>query len=600
MESKNRTSAPSGWSENAWFRWGIILLLIWITASFLSLNTERDRLVEDIDFSEMLQAIDSSHVGRISVTPGDRITGTWTQDRPGGKKQFQVAFPVDNVDLVVERAEKAGIPVAFREPANKLGDTIGVVLQILLLSLLVYFLWRSTRGPDHAKIGGSGELSTTTFSDVAGTEGADDELREMVDFLRNPDSFTSLGARLPKGALLVGPPGTGKTLLARAIAGEANVPVHVVSGSEFTGPFVGIGVMRLKNFFRDARKRGGVIFIDEIDVLGGRRGRNQVHNEDERTLTHLLSELDGFEQGQGILVLGATNRPEALDPALLRPGRFDRIITVGLPNVEGRHAILKLHASRRVMSEDVDLLRLARLTPGSSGAELENLINEAALAAGREKASKIEWKHIEIARDRIMLGRERVGFKAKEQELRLVAYHEAGHALAGVVACPQDGLHKVTIQPRGRAMGVAHFSPEDDRHLYSRAYLEGQIIKGLAGRVAEQIVFGPESITSGAESDLIQVNRIARKMICRLGMGSSGLLVMDEEDARLSPETLNAMDGEIGDLLDLMYEKATRILTTHRSALDALAQALLERETLDGAEALRILREHDVQVEILA
>jgi cell division protease FtsH len=402
---------------------------------------------------------------------------------------------------------------------------------------------------------------------------------------------------VPKGVLLVGPPGTGKTLLARAVAGEAGVPFFQLSGSEVTGFVVGLGAQRIRGLFARARKKGGVIFIDELDSLGGTRGRNRSHNEDDRTLNQLLVEMDGFSPTAGVVVIGATNRPEDLDAALKRPGRFDRHVTVGLPTADGREAILRLHVEKRrvPMALDVDLNRLAKLTPGATGADLANLLNEAAIFAVRTHSPNVEWRHFEAARDRMLLGKERVGFRAPEKEWKIVAWHEAGHAVAGVVACPEDGLHKVTIQPRGRAMGVAHFAPDDDRHLHAKSYLEAQIIKGLGGRVAEELVFGAEHVTGGAESDLVHVNRIARRMIYRLGMSSTGsLLIHDEEAGALGSDVQTGMDAEVQALLTRLYERTREILLQHREALDALAQALLERETLDGAEAMEVLAAHGV------
>jgi cell division protease FtsH len=336
-----------------------------------------------------------------------------------------------------------------------------------------------------------------------------------------------------------------------------------------------------------------------MDALGGARGRNRSHNEDDRTLNQLLVEMDGFAPTEGVVVVGATNRPEDLDPALKRPGRFDRHVTVGLPTADGRAAILKLHAGKRriPLSGDVDLDRLARLTPGASGAELANLLNEAAIFAVRTQSSAVEWRHFESARGRMLLGKERVGFRAPDGEWRIVAWHEAGHAVAGVVACPDDGLHKVTIQPRGRAMGVAHFAPDDDRHLYSRRYLEAQIIKGLGGRVAEEIVFGNTNVTGGAESDLVHVNRIARRMIYRLGMATNGsLLVHDDEAGPLSADAHARMDAEVQALLERLYDQTRSILLDNRAALDALANALLERETLAGADAVALLEANGLKV----
>jgi len=563
---------------------------------------------QEISYSEMLRAVDGGEIQRLTVRPGQDVRGEW---RPGvaarirGETGFVAAYPLQSVDEIATRAEAANVEVVLRAPRSGTlyRDIFGYGLQILLLGGLGFFLFMHFRGRGSGV--GSTTSSSTTFDDVAGTQGAAEELRELVSFLREPESFAKVGARIPKGALLIGPPGTGKTLLARAVAGEAGVPFFSISGSEVTGFLVGMGTQRLKSLFRKARKSGGVIFIDEIDVLGGTRGRNQSHNEDDRTLNQLLVEMDGFSPSDGVVVLGATNRPDDLDPALKRPGRFDRVISVGLPTAEGRTAILRLHAERRQvpLDADVDLDRLGRLTPNWSGADLANLLNEAAITAGRESASVVRWSHVEVARDRILLGKERVGFKAEAREWRTVAYHEAGHALVGVVCAPDDGLHKVTIQPRGQAMGVAFFSPDSDRFLYRRSYLEGQIMKGLAGRAAEELVFGNDAITSGAGHDLVQVNGIARKMIYQLGMGpQTGLLIHDGQPGALSPEAHSQMDREVQHLLDRLYGVARETLRANRPALDALAEALIERETLDGEEAIRLMEEHGLhrQIPILA
>jgi len=550
---------------------------------------------QEISYSEMLRAVEAGEVHSLTVRPGQDVRGAWRPaSAPAGADAngFVAAYPLQSVDEIAARAEAANVEVILRSPRSGTlyRDIFGYGVQLLLLAGIGYFLYTQFR----SRGGGAGTqaTSTTRFEDVAGTQGAAEELLELVSFLREPESFAKLGARIPKGALLVGPPGTGKTLLARAVAGEAGVPFFSISGSEVTGFIVGMGTQRLKSLFRKARKNGGVIFIDEIDVLGGKRGRNQSHNEDDRTLNQLLVEMDGFSPSDGVVVLGATNRSEDLDPALMRPGRFDRVVSVGLPSSAGRAEILRLHADRRAipLAADLDLDRVARLTPNWSGADLANLLNEAAITAGRESATVVTWAHLEIARDRILLGKERVGFTAQDGEWRTVAYHEAGHALVGVVCAPEDGLHKVTIQPRGQAMGVAFFSPDSDRFLYRRSYLEGQIVKGLGGRAAEELVFGHEAITSGAGHDLIQVNGIARKMIYQLGMGSqTGLLIHDGQPGALSPDAHSRMDREVQQLLDRLYEVAREVLGVNRSALDALAEALMERETLDGAEAVAVM-----------
>ena len=554
---------------------------------------------ESLTYSELVSAFEAGRVESVEITARDNVRGRYVGSTlPAGVFDFVSVYPSTSAEQLADRAEASGVAVTFRSSRNtELYRTMAVVLlQVLLFGALAWFVYSQSRGQNSGNVGREGH-SGTTFDDVAGTQGAAEDLREVVDFLREPEAFAVLGARVPKGVLLVGPPGTGKTLLARAVAGEAGVPFFQLSGSEVTGFIVGLGARRIRTLFAKARKKGGVIFIDELDALGGTRGSNRSHNEDDRTLNQLLVEMDGFAPTEGVVVIAATNRPEDLDAALKRPGRFDRHVTVGLPTADGREAILRLHAKRRrmPMSPDVDLKRLARLTPHASGADLANLLNEAAIFAVRNHATTVDWSHFEAARDRMLLGKERVGFRAPDREWKIVAYHEAGHAVAGVVACPDDGLHKVTIQPRGRAMGVAHFSPDDDRHLHPKSYLEAQIIKGLGGRVAEELMFGADHVTGGAESDLVHVNRIARRMVYRLGMSSSGsLLVHDDESGPLSGDAQARMDAEVQALLTRLYERTRAVLTQHRAALDALAAALLEHETLDGAAAMALLEEHGI------
>ncbi|MBV9109140.1 MAG: AAA family ATPase, partial [Gemmatimonadetes bacterium] len=550
-----------------------------------------------VTYSHLLAEIDAGHVQSIVVRPGADVRGTWQRAGADAERapEFTVAYPVQTVDALAQRAQAHGVTITLA-PApdgSQVQRLVGLALEVLVLVGIGFFLFRQMRGGQSGDLGQDGK-SDTTFDDVAGTQGAVDDLREMVDFLRRPQAFRALGAQIPKGALLVGPPGTGKTLLARAVAGEAGVPFFSVSGSEVTGFLVGMGAHRIKTLFRKARKKGGVIFIDEIDALGGKRGRNRSHNEDDRTLNQLLVEMDGFDPLHGVVVIAATNRPDDLDEALKRPGRFDRTISVSPPTSSGREEILRLHATRRgvPLADDVDLGRIARLTPGSSGAELANLLNEAAIAAAREGDAQVRWAHVEHARDRMLLGKERKGFRALDRERCTVAYHEAGHALAGVVCAPEDGLHKVTIQARGQALGVAFFSPEDDRFLYRRNYLEGVIMKGLAGRAAEELVFGAHAVTSGAQSDLQQVNGIAKRMVYQLGMGpQTGLLIHDGEPGSLSGEAHAEMDREVRAILERLYQQTVDLLACNREPLAALAVALLERETIDGVEAVEIMEE---------
>ncbi|HST62826.1 MAG TPA: AAA family ATPase [Longimicrobium sp.] len=552
-----------------------------------------------IAYTELLSAVREKRVESLIVRPGDVVIGEWAGaagDANGAEHDFTVSYPLKDVDGLAQRAEAAGVELTLATAPGRATprSILTLLVQLLLVGAVGYFVYRQVRGgAGEQELGGTGQ-SDVTFADVAGTQGAADELREMVEFLRAPDRFNALGARIPKGALLVGPPGTGKTLLARAVAGEAGVPFFSISGSEVTGFLVGMGAHRIKSLFKRARKKGGVIFIDEIDALGGKRGRNRSHNEDDRTLNQLLVEMDGFDPLDGVVVIAATNRPDDLDEALKRPGRFDRMVTVSAPTSSGREEILRLHVDRRgiPLHEEVDLARLARLTPGSTGAELANLLNEAAINAARTGDRSVRWTHLDAARDRLLLGKERKGFRALDTERATVAYHEAGHALVGVLCAPEDGLHKVTIQPRGQAMGVAYFSPSDERFLYRRSYLEALIMKGLAGRAAEELVFGHGAITSGAQNDLQQVNGIARKMVYQLGMGAeTGLLIHDGEMGSLSSEAHARMDREVQAILERLYVRTREVVADNREALAALAVALLERETVEGDEAVEIMDE---------
>ena len=578
-------------------RWGIGVLALLAVAAGVWAWLARGPATPQIAYSELLSAVREKRVESLVVRPGDAVIGEWAGaagDANGADPDFTVSYPLKDIDGLAARAEAAGVELTLADAPRRTTprSVLSLVIQLVLVGGVAFFLFRHFRnGSAETELGGTG-ASDVTFADVAGTQGAAEELREMVDFLRAPERFAALGARIPKGALLVGPPGTGKTLLARAVAGEAEVPFFSVSGSEVTGFLVGMGAHRIKSLFKRARKKGGVIFIDEIDALGGKRGRNRSHNEDDRTLNQLLVEMDGFDPLDGVVVIAATNRPDDLDEALKRPGRFDRMVSVSAPTSSGREEILRLHVGRRgiPLHEEVDLGRLARLTPGSTGAELANLLNEAAIAAARTGDRSVRWAHLDGARDRLLLGKERKGFRALDTERATVAYHEAGHALVGVLCAPEDGLHKVSIQPRGQAMGVAYFSPQDDRYLYRRSYLEALIMKGLGGRAAEELVFGQAAITSGAQSDLQQVNSIARKMVYQLGMGhDTGLLIHDGEMGSLSPEAHARMDREVQWILERLYARTREVIAENREALAALAVALLERETIEGEEAVVIM-----------
>ena len=571
-------------------------------------------------YSDLVQALRSGRVDSLVVEPGAAIHA-WMRETSDAASRaptaataatpttgivrpehFRVEFGNRDAEAVLAMATEAGVGVAFApRPADR-SNAVNLAITLVITVGMGLFLYsaisRQQGGGAHVEgldvTGGKEGSARTTFADVAGNSAAIADLREVVEFLRDPKRFAGMGAKVPKGILLEGPPGTGKTLMARALAGEAGTPFFATSGPDFSGMFVGVGTMRVKQIFRRARKAGGgVIFVDEIDSLGGKRGRQGGHQEDDRTLNQFLVELDGFGPSEGIIVVAATNRAADLDPALLRKGRFDRSVTVGLPSVSERQAILALHVERRGMplEGDVELGRLARLMPGTSGADLEGLLNEAAILAVRSGSPRVSWLHMEEARDRVLLGRAREGFAVSDDERRLVAVHEAGHAIAGLAFAPSDPLHKVTIQPRGGAMGVAYFQPDHEAHLHSRAYLEGQIRKALGGRAAEALVYGDRRITSGAGSDLQQATRIAKEMVYRLGMGSgTGLVTYDPESGPVSGELHARMDADVRVILGEGYESVLALLRDRQQALEALADALMERETLTGDEAMDVLR----------
>ena len=582
-------------SRNRLWILGIALGTVVVAASvaYSTLSTPRLSQPRTLAYSDLVGAMQAGKVDSVRIRPAEEIRA-WLKGGPGeASDQVRVIYSSREVSGFLVAAQASGVALSFEPEPRDLGALVGLGVSIVLIAAAVIILRRQLTIGSGGSVGTSRKSSNLTFQNVAGNSDALGDLQEIVGFLKEPERFAVLGARIPKGVLLEGPPGTGKTLMARALAGEAGVAFFAASGSEFTGTFVGQGVTRVKGLFKKARKAGkAVIFIDEIDTIGGRRGRQQGHNEDDRTLNQLLVELDGFDPSSGIVVLGATNRAGDLDPALLRKGRFDRAVSVALPTVTEREAILLLHIKEREvpLAADVDLLRLSRLMTGTSGAELAGLINEAAILAVRGREPKVTWAHLEEARDRVLLGRARGGLVVSDTERRLVALHEAGHAIAGVAFCSADPLHKVTIQPRGQAMGVAFFQPDHENHIASRDYLEGQILKGLGGRAAEEVIFGASKVTSGAASDLQHTTRIAKHMVYRLGMGeSAGLIAYDPDSGPVSAETHARMDADVRALLESSYATITAFLRQHRPALEALADALLELETLTGEEAIAIM-----------
>jgi len=526
--------------------------------------------------------------------------------------RFVTHVPAFGDDELLARLEAQGVEVRT-EPESDFSWWLVLVylLPVALIVLLFVFLYRGmqSQGQRMMSIGKSRARAyekteeATTFADVAGQDGAKLELEELVSFLEDPGRFERLGGEIPRGFLLVGPPGTGKTLIARAVAGEAGVPFFHMSGSDFMEMLVGVGASRVRNLFEEAKAEApAIIFIDELDSVGRKRGAGLGggHDEREQTLNQLLSEMDGFEPNQGVVVMAATNRPDILDPALLRPGRFDRRVTMDLPTRSDREEILKIHARRKPLAPDVDLEKVAAGTPGFSGADLRNLLNEAALLAAREDLDQIGAGEIERARDKIMMGLERKGVVLTEEERRLLAYHEAGHAVTAAVLPNADPIHKVSIIPRGRAMGVTQQLPDRDRYLYSRDYLRDRLVVLLGGRAAEELVL--DTMTSGAEDDLRRASQLARKMVLSWGMsegfgriasaGRQQEVFLGEEIAQrreFADSTSREVDEEVRSIVEDAFERACSLLEEHRSGLDELAEALLTEEEVSGERVMELL-----------
>ena len=575
---------------------------------------------QTLRYSDFIEAVQEDQVSRVLISP-DRGTAQVIEN-DGRRAEVNLAPDRDllklltdhNVDIAVQPTRRPG---AWQQAAGSL------IFPLLLLGGL-FFLFRRAQGGGgnmamnfgKSKARVQMEPSTqVTFGDVAGIEGAKLELTEVVDFLKNPDRFTAVGAKIPKGVLLVGPPGTGKTLLAKAVAGEAGVPFFSISGSEFVEMFVGVGASRVRDLFEQAKKNAPcIVFIDEIDAVGRQRGAGLGGGNDEReqTLNQLLTEMDGFEGNSGVIIVAATNRPDVLDAALMRPGRFDRQVVVDRPDYAGRLQILKVHARGKTLSKDVDLDKVARRTPGYTGADLSNLLNEAAILAARRELNEVSNDEISDAIERIMAGPEKKDRVMSDRRKRLVAYHEAGHALVGAVMPDYDPVQKISIIPRGQAGGLTFFTPSEERMesgLYSRTYLQNQMAVALGGRVAEEIVYGADEVTTGASNDLQQVAQVARQMVTRFGMSdrlgpialgrSQGGMFLGRDIAAerdFSEDTAAMIDAEVSNLVEVAYQRATRALTDNRSVLDELAEMLVERETVDAEDLQELLIRRDVRV----
>jgi cell division protease FtsH len=565
-----------------------------------------------LTYTQFLQSVDRGDVKKVTFNKsnGD-ITGTFN-DSVSGTKSFTSSGPTNDLQAsTVKELQTKGVDFQYTQTSSNLFlSLLPLLLPVLLL--ILFFVWMARRqqgqmgavmniGRSRAKVYTT-EKPKTTFADVAGYGAVKAEIAEVVDFLKYPQKFKQIGARIPKGVLLVGPPGTGKTLIARAVAGEAGVPFVSVTGSDFMEMFVGVGAARVRDLFQTARKQApAIIFVDEIDSIGRKRGAGLGggHDEREQTLNQMLAEMDGFEATEGIVMMAATNRPDVLDPALLRPGRFDRTIVVPFPTQEERVAILKVHMRDKRVSSDLDVDIVARGTPGMAGADLANLVNEAALFAVRRGMSEIHMEDIEAARDRVLMGLKRDSMAINEEDKEIIAYHEGGHAVLAYVLDHADPIHKVTILPTGMALGVTQQLPEEERHIYKREYIADSIVVALGGRLAEEIVFG--HISTGAQNDLVRITELARKMVREWGMserigpmawGAQGPVFLGEDLVHTrdySDDTARVIDEEVERILRQEESRARRILRLHRRGLDGVARALLEHETLDGDEVSRIV-----------
>ena len=601
------------------------LLFIVVIALGTAFFDKQPQSRETWRYSQFIQEVKQGRVERVSLS-SDRSTALVTPKYDPNKK---IVTLVNDPDLINTLTNK-GVDIAVLPQADEgfwFKALSSLFFPVLLLVGLFFLLRRAQGGPGSQAMNfGKSKArvqmepqTQVTFGDVAGIDQAKLELNEVVDFLKNADRFTAIGAKIPKGVLLVGPPGTGKTLLARAVAGEAGVPFFSISGSEFVEMFVGVGASRVRDLFEQAKTNAPcIVFIDEIDAVGRQRGAGLGGGNDEReqTLNQLLTEMDGFEGNTGIIIIAATNRPDVLDAALLRPGRFDRQVVVDRPDYAGRSEILRVHARGKTLSKDVDLDKIARRTPGFTGADLSNLLNEAAILAARRNLTEISMDEINDAIDRVLAGPEKKDRVMSEKRKTLVAYHEAGHALVGALMPDYDPVQKISIIPRGQAGGLTWFTPSEDRMdtgLYSRAYLENQMAVALGGRLAEEIIFGEEEVTTGASNDLQQVARVAKQMITRFGMSDRlgpvalgrqqgnmflGRDIMSERD--FSEETAAAIDEEVRKLVDTAYSRAKEVLVNNRKVLDEIAQMLIEKETVDAEELQEILGNNDVKMAAFA
>ena len=591
-------------------------IILWIVIAIVLLTVFQSfettgRPTEPLDYSAFLDLVDNSQLAEV-VFEGETIKGLTVS----GERFVTFSPETDNTALIGE-LRKSRVQIKATQPK---GQNIFVSLFVnsfpvlLLIGVWVYFMRQMqgggggrgamSFGKSRARLIGEDQVNVT-FQDVAGVEEAKEEVGEIVDFLKDPSKFQRLGGKIPRGVLMMGSPGTGKTLLARAIAGEAKVPFFTISGSDFVEMFVGVGASRVRDMFEQGKKHAPcIIFIDEIDAVGRHRGAGLGggHDEREQTLNQLLVEMDGFEGNEGVIVIAATNRPDVLDPALLRPGRFDRQVVVPLPDVRGREQILRVHMRKIPVGDDVRPSIIARGTPGFSGADLANLVNEAALFAARANHRTVGMDEFEKAKDKIMMGAERRSMVMTEEEKRLTAYHEAGHAVVGLSVPEHDPVYKVSIIPRGRALGVTMFLPEQDRYSFSKKRLESQISSLFGGRIAEEMIYGADAVTTGASNDIERATEIARNMVTKWGFSEKlGPLTYTEEDGevflgrsvtqhkQVSNDTANAIDQEVRSIVDASYNRAKDVLIEKRAALEMMSDALMKYETIDESQLKDIM-----------
>jgi cell division protease FtsH len=581
-------------------------ILLWMVAGIILVSVfnifgPRREPEEKISYSNFISAVKQGNVSSVTISEQD-VTGIMQNN-----KVFTTYLPMAQDSQLLKALVDKGVNVKGRPPEQPglLMHLLNLLPWIILFAIWIYVLRQQSGagrggafsfGRSRARLLGEDQVKVT-FADVAGCEEAKDEVKELVDFLRDPGKFQKLGGKIPQGVLLVGPPGTGKTLLAKAVAGEAKVPFFTISGSDFVEMFVGVGASRVRDMFEQAKKQAPcIIFIDEIDAVGRHRGAGLGggHDEREQTLNQLLVEMDGFQGNEGVIVVAATNRPDVLDNALLRPGRFDRQVVVGLPDVRGREQILRVHMRKVPLSDNVEPAIIARGTPGFSGADLANIVNEAALFAARANKRSVGMEEFEKAKDKVIMGTERSSMVMSESEKKLTAYHEAGHAIVGLRVPEHDPVHKVTIIPRGRALGVTMFLPEGDRYSHSKEYLESKISSLFGGRIAEKIIFGSEKVTTGASNDIQKATELARNMVTKWGLSDKlGPLTFGDDEREvflghavarhkeISESTSGIIDQEVRDIIEKNYDRAERILKENLEKLHNMAQALIKFETID-------------------